>query len=82
MGKYVPHGGLLVGRLETLWIILGTVAAVASLGASVFYFVNGRNGRGIVCLLLIPVAFAGAVVGVVLAVMAGIVWLVAAAVSR
>jgi hypothetical protein len=80
-GELIGRGRLLVGWLETLWVIVGSIAAVSCAGASIYFFADSRAGLGVACLLLIPVAFAAGVVVVFLAVLAAIAWLVMAALS-
>ncbi len=44
-----------MGWIQALWIIVGSLGAIACVGASVFCFVTGHSGMGVGSLLLAPV---------------------------
>lgn len=67
-----------MGWIQALWIIVGSLGAIACVGASVFCFVTGHSGIGVGSLLLAPVRRGARVF---LAVLVGAVYLIYTALS-
>jgi hypothetical protein len=70
-----------VGGWGLVWVITGSISAVICVIASCVSFAQGRKDRGVGLLLLTPVAFVVGIAAAFLAVLAGVVWLLAAAFS-
>lgn len=70
-----------MGWFQVAWIILGSLGAVGCVGMSIVSFADSKPGQGVLYLLAVPLAFVVAVFAVMLALLAGIAWLIMAALS-